>query len=189
MAIKTFTAGSILTASDTNTFLANSGLVYITGGTLSGSSTNFVGCFTSTYRDYRIVVSNGILGAATDMGFQMLVGSTATATNYWYAYTGTAAGGGASNQTGQNIAVGRTGANATGANDTFGLVMDIYGPQVASVFTFITAQSANQQSDDFRARSGGCGVNLTTQFDGIRFMSAGGQAIGGNVRIYGYRQA
>ena len=30
MAIKTFTTGEVLTASDTNTYLANAGLVYIT---------------------------------------------------------------------------------------------------------------------------------------------------------------
>jgi hypothetical protein len=188
MAIKTFTSGEVLTAADTNTYLTNSGLVYITGGTLSGTNTNFVGCFTSSFRDYRIVISGGIIGAATDFCYQMLVGSTATVTNYWYAYTGYSGGGAAADQNGQNVAICRTGASAAGANDVFGLVMDFYTPQVASQFTFSTSQASCFQADDFRARSGGSGCNLTTQFDGIKFASAGGQAIGGVVKIYGYRQ-
>lgn len=188
MAVKTFSPGEVLTSSDTNTYLANSGLVYVAGGTLSGTNTNFVGCFTSTYRDYHIVISGGILGAATDFCYQLLVGTTATVTNYWYAYTGLAGGGGAANQNGQNIAICRTGAAATGANDVFGLAMDFYTPQVASQFTFSTSQASCFNSDDFRARSGASGCNVTTQFDGIKFASAGGQAIDGQVKIYGYRQ-
>ena len=182
-----FVSGQVLTASDANT-MANSGLVFITSGALSGSNTNFVGCFTSAFRDYRIVVSGGIMGAATDFCYQLLVGSTATATNYWYGYAGTFGGGTAANQNGQNLATCRTGANTTGANDVFGLVMDFYTPQVSSQFTFSTSQASCFQSADFAARSGGSGCNVTTQFDGIKFASAGGQAIGGEVKIYGYRQ-
>ena len=41
------------------TAVGNSGLVYITGGTQSGSTAlNVDNCFTSTYRNYRIVMSN-----------------------------------------------------------------------------------------------------------------------------------
>jgi hypothetical protein len=56
MAIKTFTTGEVLTASDTNTYLANSGLVYITSATLSATALD--GIFTSDYDNYRIVISN-----------------------------------------------------------------------------------------------------------------------------------
>jgi hypothetical protein len=188
MAIKTFTSGEVLTAADTNTYLANSGLTYITEVSLSGSGQNIEGCFTSTYRDYRIIVSNGSLSAATDFAYQLLVGSTATTTGYWWAYTGLSGGGAAANQNGQNSNPCRTGASATGAGDSFGLVMDIYAPQVSSSFTFVTSQASNFQSDDFRARSGGGGINATTQFTGIKFLSAGGQTMTGTVRIYGYRQ-
>lgn len=189
MAIKTFTAGSILTASDTNTFLANSGLVYITGGPLGQTSTNFVGCFTSAYRDYRIEVSNGIMSAGTDFCFRMLVGSTPHGANYYFAYTGLTGAGAAANQSNINQTICRTGASTSAANDTFCLSMDIFQPQVASVYTFTLSQSTNAHTDVFTVRNGGAGVATTTQFDGINFLSAGGQTIGGNVRIYGYRQA
>jgi hypothetical protein len=39
MAIKTFTTGEVLTASDTNTYLANSGLVYVKSQTIGSGVT------------------------------------------------------------------------------------------------------------------------------------------------------
>ena len=35
MAIKTFVTGTVLTAADTNEYLANSGLVFVKGGTIA----------------------------------------------------------------------------------------------------------------------------------------------------------
>ena len=50
MAVKTFSVGETLTASDTNTYLTNGGLVYITEGTASNTSAVDVNSvFSSTY--------------------------------------------------------------------------------------------------------------------------------------------
>ena len=60
MAVKTFTSGEVLTASDTNTYLNNAGYVYITELTFTGSTQTFLriqNCFTSTYDNYLIVCS------------------------------------------------------------------------------------------------------------------------------------
>ena len=38
MAIQTFTSGQILTAADTNTYLANSCLTYVSSGSFSGAA-------------------------------------------------------------------------------------------------------------------------------------------------------
>jgi len=86
MAIKTFTAGSVLTASDTNTYLANSGLVYVTSATIGAGSTSVTvsNCFSSTYDAYQIVVTGGNMTAG-DYGLNMRLGSTTTG----YYYTGT----------------------------------------------------------------------------------------------------
>ena len=55
MAIKTFTTGEVLTASDTNTYLANAGLVYIAATTASAQTTIAIdNCFTTTYAHYFI---------------------------------------------------------------------------------------------------------------------------------------
>lgn len=190
MAIKTFTAGAILTASDTNTFLANAGLVYITGGQLSGSATNFEGCFSSTYRNYRVVVNNAkITGGNTDFCWQGLIGSTAqTATNYWSAALGLSAGNAAYNQNTASVNPGRTGASTVGTDRIFSLVMDIYGPNIADV-THYTSQFCQFQTDDFRFRTGAGGFGNSAQLTGLRLLSAGGQAFEGSVLIFGYRQA
>ena len=62
MAIKTFTTGEVLTASDTNTYLANAGLVYVTSATIGTavSSVTVSNCFSSTYDAYRIVITGGV---------------------------------------------------------------------------------------------------------------------------------
>jgi len=58
MAIKTFTTGEVLTASDTNTYLANAGLVHIKTATVTNatdSGTTWRSVFNGTYDSYRIV--------------------------------------------------------------------------------------------------------------------------------------
>ena len=72
MAIKTFTTGEVLTAADTNTYLANSGLVAIAPTSVAGSgvtvsnatvtfsgssAVNVNGVFTSTYKNYKVIIN------------------------------------------------------------------------------------------------------------------------------------
>jgi len=83
MAIKTFTTGDVLTASDTNTYLANSGLVYITQTTFSGVvSTTVQSCFSGTYTNYVIVAR--LYTTSNDSFYQNTLGTTPAATNYNY---------------------------------------------------------------------------------------------------------
>ena len=98
MAIKTFTTGEVLTASDTNTYLANSGLVLInptsvTNGTVTsgqgtvrvaGTATTVTinGVFSATYEDYLIVSKLSFTGG--DAVIQMATGGTPANTNYNY---------------------------------------------------------------------------------------------------------
>jgi hypothetical protein len=60
MAIKTFTTGEVLTASDTNTYLANSGLVFVKAQTVGSAVTSVTvsDAFNSTYDAYKIVATN-----------------------------------------------------------------------------------------------------------------------------------
>jgi hypothetical protein len=187
MAIKTFTSGEILTASDTNTFLANSGMVYITQQTLSGSATNIEGCFTSAFRDYRIVLDNLFLGGNTDFCWQGLIGGAAqTGSDYWVAALGFSSGGATYNQNNSNVNPGRTGASSVGTDRQFSLTIDIFRPQLPNVTTF-NSHFCQFQTDDFRFRTGSAGYTQANQLTGIRFLSAGGQSISGNATVYGYR--
>ena len=184
MAIKTFTTGEVLTAADTNTYLANSGLVYITSGTLS-SAVNFVGCFSSTYTNYRIVVNvdthSG--GAANVLAFP-LVGSTpnTTAGNYFMvgqeqAYNSASLVTFANNGASAGWAVGRL--SGDGASAIF--YTEIMNPY-ASVKTFFKTEYVD---GSYSGRTGGL-LSVTTSYDGIRFT---GPTMTGTVTIYGYRKA
>ena len=188
MAIKTFTTGEVLTASDTNTYLANSGLVYITGGALSGTATDFVGCFTSDYDNYRIEITT-INTTVGWLSSRMLVGTTPQTFNYYMALSGRTSGGAV------------VGDSAAGANMAYMCYVyqaggyavcsyDIFTPQKPTN-TFFLGQyaSLNSAAATYNFYSGGITAEGGTQHDGIRILHSGSVTLSGNVRIYGYRQA
>lgn len=190
MATKTFTTGEVLTASDTNTYLANSGVVYITSGALSLTATNFAGCFTSEYRDYRIVVDSLSWNATGFLHFQMLTGTTPeTGANYYWALSGIKSSGVAYNSSNPTQTLGYFGCGNSGANNLIigSCSWDIYGPQLAQR-TLFTGQGAGVDTDYFH-HSGMNAHNLTTAYTGIRFLTNSATTFAGNVTIYGYRKA
>jgi hypothetical protein len=84
MAIKTFTTGEVLTAADTNTYLANSGLVYITTTTAtSGTTLNISNCFSSTFNNYRVIISGYQPSSASAIIMQLGTGSAVNTNYYW----------------------------------------------------------------------------------------------------------
>jgi hypothetical protein len=81
MAIKTFTTGEVLTASDTNTYLANSGLVYIKQQTIGSgvSSVTVSDAFSASFDNYIITCHGGASTAQGPLGLQL----GATTTGYY----------------------------------------------------------------------------------------------------------
>ena len=189
MAIKTFTDNTTLPASDINSFLANSGLVYITSGALSLTTTNFVGCFTSTYNNYRIVLDNGGGSAAGDIYFRMLNGSTPFVLgNYYWAGTGFTSAGAAANTSGAGITYGYFGATfSLGGTSTTNVIFDIYSP-LPAVRTQYTGQGVSTVGAGYNNRNVGGSLDNITSYDGIQFASITGINMSGNVTIYGYRK-
>ena len=189
MAIKTFTTGEVLTASDTNTYLANSGLVYVTSGALSGTTTDFVGCFTSTYTNYRIVIDTYQPSAASDIYWRMLTNSTpeTSAVYSWY-MNGWTDGGAASNSSGAGQTLAYTGVSfSVGGFVGAGLSIDMYAPAVA-VRTVATSAAVSYPSGAFAHRTGGSSHSSAAAYNGIRFLTAGAPTMSGNCTIYGYRK-
>jgi len=191
MAIKTFTTGEVLTASDTNTYLANSGLVYVTSGALSLTATNFEGCFTSTYTNYRILIDQISMSGAGDIYWQMLTNATViNAANYAWAYAGynSAAAADNSGAGGQVHAYTGLSLSAAVANLKIGSIsIDLFNPNVAQQTNAIT-QSASYLTS-YRSLSGAGFHGLTTAYNGIRFTTSSAVTMAGNVTIYGYRKA
>jgi len=184
MAIKTFTTGEVLTASDTNTYLANSGLVYVNSYTFTGQTfVDFTisSVFSSTYDNYRVVwtLTNSIAGNFYYLKFPGSTGSTYNnVTPYWtYGSTTQTNNTNASSATGIPIGLTTLGFD-TGS-------MDIYAPNIARA-TGVTGQSTNGTYPSFFMAQD---ANAAAQ-TGITFANTGPHRFtAGKVVIYGYRIA
>jgi hypothetical protein len=183
MAIKTFTTGELLTASDTNTYLANAGLVYVTSTTVGSgvSSVTISNCFSSTYDNYKVIWSGGVT-SASGSGYIQLSGIT---TGLYYGalpfYNIAAASYGAAPDSG--ITFWRY---IGGGNATFGsLNADICAPYATKTKTIQAWYTRVGYSGfytgycDSIASSTGFTVGNTDW----------GTMTGGTITVYGYRKA
>jgi hypothetical protein len=184
MAIKTFTTGEVLTASDTNTYLANAGLVYINQFTLSGGTTNLTSIFSATYDDYLLVVSGASSTSAVVDTFQMLNGTTpATGADYNYSRwssSGPTAPTAATNQTsGYLITTGTTPQNYT---------INISNPFLAAKTQLNAFGQYGANTDVAYIEMLSTTHKLTTSYNGISFIATGTTWTAGKVTVYGYRK-
>ena len=181
------TPGQILTSAYLNNNI-NSGLTYITSGALSSTATNFEGCFTSAYSNYRIVINSIALSGNGDINCRFLVGSTPnTSSSYKYAYQGYTSIGTTTNVSSDGTDNFYSGIGITGVADSVAsLSMDVLSPQLAvRTAAHITAQSF---SGGYVIRNGIGIFGAGTQFDGIRFYTGTAVTMSGTVSIYGYRK-
>ena len=183
MAVKTFATGEVLTASDTNTYLNNGGLVYVTSTTIGTavSSVTVSNCFSSTYDTYRIVVANVGASASASIGFRIGTVSTGIYYGTWnYAlYT-------ASSQTVAGI-------NA--ATQFVFILTDSGGPGTFSSFDIVNPYTTSYKMlfGSYYGRGyggtfqGTC--NSGTSQTGFTLVAETGTLTGGTVTVYGYRKA
>lgn len=193
MAIKTFTAGSILTAADTNTYLANSGLVYLNRFTATGASTALLcdNIFTTDYDDYRVIVNLRGTANTTVCYFQYVdtagstVGTGYYSTAYGQDFTSGATGFTVSNST-TTVSVGWLPNSTTQRlNATF----DICNPRSSTLVTQVMGNHTGISSG--ASYFGGALYSMTTAttaMRGIRFDNTGIANMTGTVTVYGYRK-
>ena len=191
MAIKTFTTGEVLTASDTNTYLANAGLVYVKETTVTNASQiDVTSCFSASCTNYRIVINAYCIDAAarTLMG-RLLTGSTPVATNYssksvYWKFDATA-GPWTYNVDTTAYSIGPISNNANNG----GLVaLDIYRP-FETQMTSVTGQNTGNYFGEGYALAIIGGVHTAnTSYDVFRVLASQGN-ITGTVTIFGYRKA
>jgi hypothetical protein len=193
MAVKTFTDNTALPASDINTFLANSGLVYVTGGALATATTLFQNCFTATFRNYRIVIDNIGCSALSDVYLRLLQGSSETTgalgNNYWALYGITSGGALGNSAAAANVAF-YTGVTFSGATTGSGnAIIDLCSPQIPNVTTAnINSFNIVASLGAYRSRIGGAAYDGAAVFDGFAVKSLSAATLTGNVTVYGYRQ-
>ena len=184
MAIKTFTTGEVLTASDTNTYLANSGLVYVTSTTVTGSSLVAIdNCFTSTYDNYLIIVN--VYGSANSYGkWRFRASGTAATTGYYFTgFYSTVAG--LSNYTGSGVA------DLNGAG--WGASSSIVSSDKIEVFNPKTSTYTGFKSTLYDYSGNPTGYSIqghrepAVAYDGIQMTPASG-TVTGTFTVYGYRK-
>ena len=161
------------------------GLEYITSGTFSGSAID--GVFTSTYDNYRIVVSNIITSSNVLINFNFRNTTNATDSTSNYYTSGRRFDNGTNYDFSQGpVAYGTTAVNTTTVGSS-SFIMDIFQPRttnmtnvvlngIGGITTVCTVQSATV-------------FYATTNFAGIIFSASGGNTItGGLYTVYGYRK-
>lgn len=178
MAVRTFAESGISTGAD--------GLVFITSSTFSAvSSVSVNNCFTSTYANYRLIIS-GTATANPQIQMRLRAASADnSASNYRYVgvYTIETAGPIRDSQdTTTQFYVG----SFTSATGLSVLTIDVYAPQL----TEYTAMQANSYTSlaDMQWASYGGNMTVTTSYDGFTLLSTSGNMTG-TVRVYGYRNS
>ena len=184
MAIKTFTTGEVLTASDTNTYLANAGYVYVKGETFVTATEVLVdSVFTSAFRNYRIVFDCQSSAGGGIFEFQVRGGgSTISTLTYNYTAMDITAG------VGTFRASTAQGSIRFGANDASGWnasTLDIFVPALAAPTRLITA--FNRNSGATVENTWSANTN-STAYDGFR-LSVGTGTMTGTYVLYGCRTA
>jgi len=185
MAIKTFTTGEVLTASDTNTYLNNGGLVYITSTTFSGTTINVNSCFSATFDHYRVLIEVATTTSSQTAFVQMRTGTTNTGGTA-YSYTGADfLPGSVSSQGGTGNASWRVGAHTAG---NAGMdVIEFYNPFAAKYTGFTTTTQGSYTPDSRCCIIAGGYLANTTSYDGFSWQIGGTST--GTITVYGYRKA
>jgi hypothetical protein len=179
MAIKTFTTGEVLTAADTNTYLANSGLVFVKSQTIGSGvgSVTVTSAFSSTYDNYLIVMSDTV--GSTNTALTCQLGSVTTGYRYSFLYT---------TYTSSPLAVGTS---AAAAFEYCGAITSTSGHAYFSLQNpFLTKNTFMQGAAANTSYAGNTsGVLATTDsYTAFTIITAAGTMTGGTIAVYGYRK-
>lgn len=180
MAVKTFTTGEVLTAADTNTYLANAGLDYIKTQTITGSpsSVTVSSAFSSTWDHYRIAVNNVQITSGNAF-IRIQLGSSGNhrwSLNYC-AFNATFANLNGTSQT--------TWQYLNGTTDNHSFVFDIFGPNIAKH----TRSSVINYIDSGAVGTCVAMVEDTTQYTAFTLSCSASTMASGSITVYGYRKA
>ncbi len=176
MATKTFTDGSILKASDLNTYCANPLYTVIGSGSFSAASTFDVTGFTNTYDDFVLTVRTTHSASGAFLQSTFLSGATNYTTAYYSAgfrtiYTGTTAVHGTVSN-GSAMSVGFVTQNGTT------LTIGINGMNSTSRYPNFATQVYYDAIGEYTAFHGGSRDVNGISYDGMRFTHASGTGTG-----------
>lgn len=157
------------------------GLTLISTTTIGSavSSVTVSSVFSSTYDNYKIIISGG--ASNTDVVIGTTLGSTST--GYYCAYTGATYAAASSSNFADNNASSWSRCVSSTTSGVMGM-FDLIGPNLAKR-TFIIGSQMDPAIGRFSAGY----LNDTTQYTSITFTVSGGTQTGGTIRVYGYQNS
>ena len=191
MAIKTFTTGEVLTASDTNTYLANAGLVYVasTSAVPAQATVTISNCFSASYDSYRVVVSGvRCTTGARFISAQLRAGGTTSITGYYHARM--EASPLSSSQTSNDSAWTWSIVmdSIAGASNYAGGSVDVFNPFNTFETSYVSSGTDPRTTGAFM-RSGAGWHDTTTSYTDLVLTVSGDSFNAGLFTVYGYRKA
>ena len=167
------------------------GLVYVAGTAFSAASAvNINNCFTTTYKNYAVLLELSADAAARSLFMRMRAsGTDNSSSNYKYA--------GVLVQT--KTSTSAVGVNGTGLTTAWAMgslsdtemsshVLQIRGPQTTDHTNFQNHFFDNYKTDDGYYGTYAGAMSVSTSYDGFTVYPSLG-TISGTVRVYGYRNA
>lgn len=183
MAVKTFTDNTALPASDINTYLNNGGLVYIKSQTIGTAvaSQSVSSAFSADYDAYVVTINGGASSAETVL--QMTLGAAVTGYYYifpyaFYATPTTPRMDGGANQT-KWVYAGS--ASSAGLN----AVIELTSPYLAKRTEVRAWATSGTSYSGFMTGF----LDTATSYTSFAIAANTGTMTGGEIRVYGYRQA
>jgi hypothetical protein len=184
MATKTFTSGEVLTASDTNTYLANAGLVFVKSQTVGTavSSVTVSSAFSATYDNYKIMYTDGAASAACHLTIQL----SGLTTAYYGSIIHASSAPGSASVAGVNNAASWTYSGMMRGSTAGGLLdIDLHGPFLTNCRTRVNAPYVRDDDQSFGTFTGI--IENASSVTGFVLATTTGTLTGGKITVYGYR--
>jgi len=167
------------------------GLEFITEATTTNTTSTFniYGCFSSTYENYRIVMTGVTTAVANSVYWKGITGVTVNSSvAYSYTNVGLSTRGAAISASAFDQTSAYLGFDCY-LNDGNSGAFDIYRPYIATrTFTYGNTSGLNSGYNGFNMRNCSTSMDSAVSFDGIQLLTNGSN-LTAKVRIYGYRQS
>jgi hypothetical protein len=158
--------------------------------TFSGTeSIALIGIFTSTYENYKIVVTFSDATADGQIWFKLRAGATDNSSGYYWGTVGRNAAGTVYNNYAANDTGGFFVVNAdAGQPDIVSAEITLFNPQLARKTKFIGNAAGAENAGNITSFFGAGSHNATTAYDSVNFYNTSGGTLSGTIRVYGYNQ-
>jgi hypothetical protein len=142
--------------------------------------------FTSTYKNYRVLITLSGCTADGIVYLRMRASGTDSAINYFYGVPAINAAATGANETGSGQAqFPLSDLDSVSNASRYAYALDIYNPQAAADTSFGKVFNAIQQASTVYGGAGGGLHNVATAYDGFSIIASAGN-ITGKVTTYGY---